>query len=39
MKQTEITLDAALKIVDEFCPVKVTFNNIILYNNATPRHF
>ena len=33
MKQTEITLDAALKIVDEFCPIKVTFNNCVLYND------
>ena len=33
MKQTEITLDAALKIIDEFCPIKVTFNNIFLYND------
>lgn len=33
MKQTEMTLDAALKIVDEFCPIKVIFNNCILYND------
>ena len=33
MKQTEMTLDAALKIVDGFCPVKIIFNNCILYND------
>ncbi len=33
MKQTEITLDEALKIVDEFCPIKIVFNNCILYND------
>lgn len=33
MKQTEMTLDAALKIVDEFCPIKVIFNNCVLYND------
>lgn len=33
MKQTEMTLDAALKIVDAFSPIKVIFNNCILYND------
>ena len=33
MKKTEITLDKALKLLDDFCPVKVIFNNCILYND------
>lgn len=33
MKQTEITLDEALKNLRGFYPVKVIFNNCILYND------
>lgn len=33
MWQSEITLDAALKIVDEFAPIKILFNNCVLYND------
>lgn len=33
MKQSEITLIEALQALDSFCPVKILFNNIVLYND------
>lgn len=33
MKQTAITLNSALEIVDKFCPIKIAFNNCILYDD------
>ena len=30
---SEITLLEAIKYVDNFCPVKITFNDIVLYND------
>lgn len=33
MKTSEITLREAIEYVDQFCPVKIIFNGIILYND------
>ena len=33
MKCSEITLDDVIKRVDSWCPVKIIFNNMILYND------
>ena len=33
MKNSEITLREAIENVDIFCPVKIIFNGIILYND------
>ena len=30
---SEITLLEAIRYVDNFCPVKITFNDIVLYND------
>ena len=33
MTNSEISLREAIKYVDKFCPVKIVFNGIILYND------
>ncbi len=33
MKNSEITLRDAIEYVDQFCPVKIIFNGVILYND------
>ena len=33
MTCSEITLREAIKYIDKFCPVKIVFNGIILYND------
>lgn len=33
MKCSEITLYNAIRYVNSFCPVKIIFNNIVLYND------
>ena len=33
MKQSEITLLEAIDKLDYFCPVKIMFNDIVLYND------
>ena len=33
MKQSEITLIEAIEALDSFCPVKIMFNDIVLYND------
>ena len=33
MTRSEITLREAIEYVDKFCPIKIVFNGIILYND------
>lgn len=33
MKNSEITLREAIECADQFCPVKIIFNGVILYND------
>lgn len=33
MTNSEISLREAIKYIDKFCPVKIIFNGIILYND------
>ena len=33
MTNSEISLREAIKYIDKFCPVKIVFNGIILYND------
>lgn len=33
MSCSELTLDEAIKKVDCFCPVKIIFNGVVLYND------
>lgn len=33
MKNSEITLREAIEKVDAFCPIKIVFNGIVLYND------
>lgn len=33
MKQSEITLIEAIAMLKAFAPIKITFNNIVLYND------
>ena len=33
MKCSEITIYDAIKYIDNFCPVKIIFNNAVLYND------
>ena len=33
MKCSEITLDEAISYIDRFCPVKIIYNNEVLYND------
>ena len=33
MKCSEITIYDAIKYVDNFCPIKIIFNDIVLYND------
>lgn len=33
MKCSEITLHEAVKMIDIFCPIKIIFNDIVLYND------
>lgn len=33
MKNSEITIRDAIEYVDKFCPMKVIFNGVILYND------
>lgn len=33
MKCSEITLREAIEYVDKFCPVKIIFNSVILYDD------
>ena len=33
MNCSEITLREAIKYVDHFCPIKITFNDVVLYND------
>lgn len=33
MKSSEITLREAIEYVDKFCPIKIIFNGIVLYND------
>lgn len=33
MKCSEITLGYAMRCIQQFCPVKIMFNDIVLYND------
>lgn len=33
MRESEISLCCAIEYVDQFCPVKIIFNGVILYND------
>lgn len=33
MRESEISLCRAIEYVDQFCPVKIIFNGVILYND------
>lgn len=33
MENSEITIREAIEYVDQFCPIKIIFNGIVLYND------